>query len=468
MLDAIAKPFGWLMMGLYELTGNFGVATILFSLCVTLVLLPFMAKSKKSMMRMSRLTPRMQELQRKHEGNQQKLNEEMARLYREEKVNPMSGCLWSLLPFPILLALYRAVVKPLTIMMGVDSALLASGGAIANKLTELGYAMSNYTSSGNSFYEEIYKAKFISDHWSDFAGLSDKLVQMDYNFLGLDLSATPNWKFWTFDLSAGAWAVIGLFLIPIISTGLSYLSIYISQKMNPTMGNMNAQQQSTNKTMLLIMPLMSLWIGFVMPAAMGLYWIMNSVLGIIRDVVLTGIFKKQLDKADAERIERERAREEELERKRQETERLRAMNATNVNRNTSKKKQQAQQKQQDTERRAAVEREERAARRERLGVTEPEKPASQVGNRRYARGRAYVEDRFVNPEAAEEATRAAAAESEFGESIDTEVAEEEVVETAAPAAVDEGAAPVDESGEEGFVEESFIDEDEDEDQENKR
>lgn len=63
------------------------------------------------------------------------------------------------------------------------------------------------------------------------------------------------------------------------------------------------------------------------------------------------------------------------------------MNATNVNRNTSKKKQQAQQKQQDTERRAAVEREERAARRERLGVTEPEKPASQVGNRRYARGR---------------------------------------------------------------------------------
>ena len=228
------------------------------------------------------------------------------------------------------------------------------------------------------------------------------------------------------------------------------------------MGNMNAQQQSTNKTMLLIMPLMSLWIGFVMPAAMGLYWIMNSVLGIIRDVVLTGIFKKQLDKADAERIERERAREEELERKRQETERLRAMNATNVNRNTSKKKQQ------DTERRAAVEREERAARRERLGVTEPEKPASQVGNRRYARGRAYVEDRFVNPEAAEEATRAAAAESEFGESIDTEVAEEEVVETAAPAAVDEGAAPVDESEEEGFVEESFIDEDEDEDQENKR
>lgn len=430
MLDTIAKPFGWLMMWLYELTGNFGYATILFSLCVTLVLLPFMAKSKKSMMRMSRLTPRIQELQRKHEGNQQKLNEEMARLYREEKANPMSGCLWSLLPFPILLALYRAVVKPLTIMMGIDAALLASGGAIGDKLTQLGYAMSNYTTSANTFYEEIYKAKFISDHWADFAGLSDKLVQMDYSFLGLDLSSTPNWKFWAFDFSSGVWPVIGLFMIPIISTGLSYLSIYISQKMNPTTATMNAQQQSTNKTMLLIMPLMSLWIGFIMPAAMGLYWIMNSVLGVIRDVVLTKIFKKQMDIEDAERIEREREREEELERKRQETERLRAMNATKENRNTSKKKQQAQQKQQDTERKAAAEREERAARRERLGVTEPEKPASQVGSRRYARGRAYVEDRYTNPENAQAATQAAAAESEFGESIDSSV-EDEVLETGA-------------------------------------
>ena len=430
MLDTIAKPFGWLMMWLYELTGNFGYATILFSLCVTLVLLPFMAKSKKSMMRMSRLTPRIQELQRKHEGNQQKLNEEMARLYREEKANPMSGCLWSLLPFPILLALYRAVVKPLTIMMGIDAAMLASGGAIGDKLTQLGYAMSNYTTSANTFYEEIYKAKFISDHWADFAGLSDKLVQMDYSFLGLDLSSTPNWKFWAFDFSSGVWPVIGLFMIPIISTGLSYLSIYISQKMNPTTATMNAQQQSTNKTMLLIMPLMSLWIGFIMPAAMGLYWIMNSVLGVIRDVVLTKIFKKQMDIEDAERIEREREREEELERKRQETERLRAMNATKENRNTSKKKQQAQQKQQDTERKAAAEREERAARRERLGVTEPEKPASQVGSRRYARGRAYVEDRYTNPENAQAATQAAAAESEFGESIDSSV-EDEVLETGA-------------------------------------
>lgn len=425
MLDAIATPFGWLMRQFYALTGNFGLAVILFSLAVTIVLLPFMAKSKKGMMRMTRLQPKLMELQKKHEGNQQKLNEEIAKLYRQEKASPMGGCLWTLLPFPILLALYRAVIKPLTIVMGVPDELLAEGGALLNRLNELGFALAE---GANSYYAQIYQSEFITANFDQFAGISDKLIPMDFNFLGLNLAATPNWHFWAFDFSEGVWPVIGLFLIPIISTALSYLSMYISQKVNATTAT-TAQAQSTNKMMLWMMPLMSLWLGFTLPAAMGIYWIMNSITGIIRDTGLTAYYKKKLDAEDAVRRAEEREREEELERKRQETERLRAMNATTVNKNTSKKKQQAQPAQANTERKAAAEREERAARRERLGVKEEEKPASQVGNRRYARGRAYVADRFTNPEGAEEATAAAAAESEFGESIDPDVPE--AVETAA-------------------------------------
>ena len=425
MLDAIATPFGWLMRQFYALTGNFGLAVILFSLAVTIVLLPFMAKSKKGMMRMTRLQPKLMELQKKHEGNQQKLNEEIAKLYRQEKASPMGGCLWTLLPFPILLALYRAVIKPLTIVMGVPDELLAEGGALLNRLNELGFSLAE---GANSYYAQIYQSEFITANFDQFAGISDKLIPMDFNFLGLNLAATPNWHFWAFDFSEGVWPVIGLFLIPIISTALSYLSMYISQKVNATTAT-TAQAQSTNRMMLWMMPLMSLWLGFTLPAAMGIYWIMNSITGIIRDTALTAYYKKKLDAEDAVRRAEEREREEELERKRQETERLRAMNATTVNKNTSKKKQQAQAAQANTERKAAAEREERAARRERLGVKEEETPASQVGNRRYARGRAYVADRFTNPEGAEEATAAAAAESEFGESIDPDVPE--AVETAA-------------------------------------
>ena len=96
MWETITKPFAWLMVWLYNLTGNYGVSITLFALAVNLILAPFMAKSKKSMMKQSRIQPQLQELQKKYgqdPNNQQKLNMEMQKLYKEEGVNPMSGCL---------------------------------------------------------------------------------------------------------------------------------------------------------------------------------------------------------------------------------------------------------------------------------------------------------------------------------------------------------------------------------------
>ena len=183
------------------------------------------------------------------------------------------------------------------------------------------------------------------------------------------------------------------------------------------------------KTMNVMMPLMSVWICFVMPAAMGIYWIANSVFGMVRDYVLTKVYKKQLDIEDAERIAKRSEREKELEAKRLETERLKAEGKTEKNVNTSKKKIQANEKAKSDERKAELDRAERAARRERLGIKENEIPASQVGNRRYARGRAYVPDRFTDPENAEAATIAAAEESENAPSIDETVEEVGTVET---------------------------------------
>ncbi|NCC68577.1 MAG: hypothetical protein EOM14_10380, partial [Clostridia bacterium] len=274
----------------------------------------------------------------------------------------------------------------------------------------------------------------------EFAPLSDKLQPMQYHFLGLDLSMTPNFRIWEFDFSSSAiWLpALGLFLIPFASAFLSWLAMKVSMKMNPQAAGA-AAQQSANKSMALMMPLMSVWFCFIMPAALGIYWIINSLIGVVRDVVLTSIFKRHLDIEDAARLEARTAREAELEKKRQETERLRAENATIQNKNTSKKKMQASQKQKDDERRAIAEKAERAERRARLGIEEQEKPESQSGNRRYARGRAYVGDRFSSPETAEEATFAAAAESEFGNSIDAEV-EETVIDTVSVAA-ETGAGP---------------------------
>ncbi len=193
------------------------------------------------------------------------------------------------------------------------------------------------------------------------------------------------------------------------------------------------------KGMNLMMPLMSIWFCYIMPASMGVYWIANSLFGMIRDVILTKIFKKKLDEEDAVREASRSQRERELEAKRLETERLRAEGKTEQNVNTSKKKIQASEKQKSDERKAALDRADRAARRERLGIQEPEKPASQVGNLRYARGRAYVPDRFTNPENAEAATIAAAQESEGADAIDYSVDEtaEELTENIVEAAAEE-------------------------------
>ena len=431
MWAAITKPFAWLMVKLYELTGNYGVSIILFALAVNLILTPFMAKSKKGMMRTSRLQPQMQELQRRHEGNPQKLNQEMQKLYKENGANPMSGCLWSLIPFPILIALYSVIRQPLTRMMFVAQEVV---DAIQNYFVDTGlYVIPTKTDA----YFEIKLTELAHRYWDQLQaalpGKLDGLMNIDFSFLGLNLGNQPEWNFmfktdWS---DVHVWLpALGLFLIPFISAFMSWASMKISNAANP---QTDAQTQASMKSMNLMMPLMSVWICFIMPAAMGIYWIANSVFGLIRDFVLTKIYKKKLDKEDAARIAARSEREKELEAKRLETERLRAEGKTEKNFNTSKKKMQAVEKQKSDERKAALDKADRAARRERLGIKENEIPASQVGNRRYARGRAYVPDRFTNPEDAEAATLAAAAESEFAPSIDETVADDIAVSEAAEA-----------------------------------
>ena len=437
MWSIITKPFAWLMIRLYELTGSYGWAIILFALVVNLILTPFMAKSKKSMMRSTRLQPKIQELQRRHEGNQQKLNAEMQKLYREEGVNPMSGCLWSLIPFPILIALYSVIRQPLTRMMFVSNEFVTT---LQNFFVEQGlYTVPERANA----YQEIVLTRLTHDNWdlvqSGLAGQIDpNLIDINFNFLGLNLGDVPQWNFFmTTDWSdPSVWGpALGLFLIPFLSAFLSWVSMKISTAINPPAAQ-NDQSAATMKSMNLMMPLMSIWICFIMPAAMGVYWIANSVFGIIRDYILTKVFMKQLDIEDAEKKAARDAREWELERQHEETERLRAEGKTEKNSNTSKKKIQAQDKQKSDERKAALERAERAERRERLGVKETEKPASQVGNRRYARGRAYVPDRYSNPETAEEATLKAAEESEDAAAIDETVEDDVLIPEAADTAAE--------------------------------
>ena len=429
--EIITYPFSWLLLTLYDLVANYGIAILLFALVVKLIMLPFQMKSKRSMMRMSRLTPYMKELEKKHEGNQQKYQQEVAKLYKEEKVNPMSGCLWTLIPFPILIALYSVIRQPFTRLMRMSAETVTE---IVDKLVSMG--LYTVPEKADAYYE-ITLSNLVHDHFAEFQGISDKLVDLDFNFLGMNLGLRPEWNFFmhTDWSDPSVWgAALGLFLIPVVSALLSYLSMKVSNAANPGA----AEQQGQMKGMLMMMPLVSLYICFIMPAALGVYWIANSLFAMIQDLILNKYYNKQLDAEDAERRERINAREAELEKKRQETERLRAEGATERNKNTSKKKLQAVEKAQNDERLAAERAAEKAKRRAEMGLPESDAPASQVGSRKYARGRAYVPDRFTNPEGAEEATREASAASDIDSQVDAEYDAEIAAEAAENTAEEKG------------------------------
>ena len=391
----IYKFLGSILLFFCEKFGNYGWAILAFGLIVKIIMLPFQMKSKKSMMKTTTLTPLVKELEKRHKGNPQKYQEEVNKLYRNAGVNPMSGCLWTLIPFPIIIILYRVVRQPLSIMMSLAAEEIET---LTKVVTDLGYYVEP-TGRNAAFYSELhvadalhrgYEAVKASGAVSSFA---DRLANINFNFLGLNLTETPRLAFWANGVTLAGFV---LFLIPFLSAGLSWLQMALAQRFQPAQ---SAQQAQSTKTMNLMMPLMSIWICFTMPAMMGLYWVEQSVLAIIQEEILNRIYKKQIDDEMAEFVAKEKAKEEELERKRAETERRRAEGRQQQNANTSKKRLAAQEKNAEEQRQAAL----RAADRAAKGIVD-EIPESQVGTRRYARGRAYMSDRF---EAEEESVPAA-------------------------------------------------------------
>ena len=395
------KLFASLLMAFYNAFGSYGWAILAFGIVLKLITLPFQMKSTKSMMQNTMLQPRMKELEKKYANDKQKYQEELARLYQDAKVNPMSGCLWSLLPFPILIALYSLVRQPLSKLMGLAAEDVT---VLTERMVELGlYTMP----AKKDAYVEMTLTNLLHENFAKLsadpavAAFADKLKDINFTFLGLNLSERPRLFFWEHGMEIGMLAAFGLFLIPVISAALSWAQTKVSAATTPSGKTGNAEidaqnqaQVQSNQTMNTVMPIMSLYICFIMPAAMGVYWIEQSILGIIQQVALNKLYRGKIDAEMAEFNAAQKAREEELERKRQETERLRAEGKTQVNNSTSKKRLAAKERNDSEQRQAA----QRAADRAAKGM-EKEIPPSQVGNRRYARGRAYDPDRYAVKEA---------------------------------------------------------------------
>ena len=375
----ICVPFAWLVRLFYNLTNSYGVALILFTLVIKLIMLPFQMKSKKSMMRMSRVSGQMQELQKRYAKNQAKLQEERQKLYEEEGVNPMSGCLWSLIPFPILIALYSIIRQPITHFMMLSKDVLQT---VVQSAADAGVNLTNIVMMDKATgtpalkdglyqlasYGQINLVKAVQE-----MGLStpEGWFDMNYNFLGLDLTATP-WEYvknFTF-----TWAVIGVILIPILAGLSQFVFSKLTMKTQP---QADAAGGASMKSMMYMMPLMSVYIAFIMPAALGVYWIAQSVFSLIQEAILNKTFSAKLSEEEEARFQ---ARQADRQRRMEE-----ARVQEQQRKQEEQKKKTLREKQQAAQAAKAVK-----AAKAATSTTE----AGRVGDRPYARGRAYKADRY--------------------------------------------------------------------------
>ncbi|MBE6932631.1 MAG: YidC/Oxa1 family membrane protein insertase [Ruminococcaceae bacterium] len=395
LMDIIRVPFGYILEWLYNWTANYGVALILFSLIVKLLLLYPSAKGKKNMMKMSRMAPQLKQLEKKYGDDKEAYQRATVALYKEEGISPTGGCLWTLLPLLILIPLYTVIRQPMVYLMHLT---MEQAETIVEIIKAGGIELGK-----QEFYHQMIAANYIPQFLPQIREALPELADValegiNFDFLGINLGMVPNFKIWAFEVYN--WANVGLFLLPVFSAGTQFLSSLLTQKLNSSVASNEKGEKDkasadavnqTSKSLLYMMPLMSLWIGFVMPAALSIYWIAQAVFSTLQEVAFTAIFRKGYDEEDARRqeIALQKAMEE------AEKERIRALrraeNPDGITENTSKKKQKLKQR----ELADAAAREYAAKQRASLGL-EPEEdlPLSGIADRPFCKGRAYQPDRY--------------------------------------------------------------------------
>ena len=263
MFQFIANIFGYLLEWLYNGIGqNYGIALILFTIILRIILLPLTIKQQKSMKKTTELQGKMQEIQFKYKNNPELMNKEIMDLYKRENLSPFSGCISSIVQILIILSVFYLVSRPLTYMKKIDP------GIIENYRNEI--SAENDGKISNYYEIEIIQKK----------AAQDENIKVNMDFLGLDLSKVPSQNM----------TDIKVYIIPILYVISSIFSIKMTTgKTNKKEQNGSSQPDMTqqmNKSMSYMMPIMAVSIAFVAPLGLALYWLISNILMILERIVI--------------------------------------------------------------------------------------------------------------------------------------------------------------------------------------
>lgn len=299
MFEFFANIFGYLLELLYNLVNNYGLAIILFTILIKVILLPLSIKQQKSLKKSAEMQEKMKVIQFKYKNNPEKLNQEIMNLYKTEKISPFSGCLTAIVQLLLLLSIFYLVRSPLTFMEKMPTEDI---NKYVSQLQEEGKEVSQV-------YPEIdliREYNWLKEKNPDDANIDKLNLQM--NFLGLDLSKIPQQNMTDYTV----------YIIPALYILSSFISIRMTTAMQQKQQGKNKKTKlidgetgkelseevkeeeneidavmQTNKMMSWMMPIMSISIAFIAPLGLALYWLMNNILMIVERLVLNKFVKTE-------------------------------------------------------------------------------------------------------------------------------------------------------------------------------
>lgn len=289
----ISELFGYVLNALYNLFTNYGIAIIIFSILLRIILIPITIKQQKTMKKSNKMQEEMKQIQFKYKNNPEKLNQETMDLYKREKFNPFSGCLSAILQLVIILAVFWLVSQPLTYMKKVQNSEIYN--EYKTKIEESSNTKSSYKeiaiiNAVESDYKQI-EEELKNENIENREELENRKVKLEelrinMEFLGIDLSKVPT-------QSLNDWKV---YIIPVLYVITSFISIRMTTKMQTTKKKEGEEQseelqsmEQMNKSMSYMMPIMSISIAVIAPLGLALYWFVSNILMIIERLIINKI-----------------------------------------------------------------------------------------------------------------------------------------------------------------------------------
>ena len=290
VFNFIGSIFGYILWAVFWVFQNFGIAIIVFTLIFRAILFPSSIKQQRSMAANASLQAKQKEIREKYANNKAKQNEEIQKLYEKEGVSPMSGCATSLFPMIIMLGIYYAVVRPMSNVIHLSS----------QALSQINMIPGVYVTQ-NNIYSEMNALKLFTNPDNVNLLINQGLPANEiheihnlaggFNFLGLDLLSIPK--------ETGFTSLI--IIIPILCLVTSLGSQLLTMRMQ---GNPMQGQQGCMKYMMLLLPLITVYISYIVPGAVGFYWVWSTIFGFVQTLLISKFYSPahMIARAEAEHI----------------------------------------------------------------------------------------------------------------------------------------------------------------------